>query len=237
MRKLILFVVPFLLTACFPFDKTPEVKIKIDNSAISTIDSIEIYLLDSYRDNEHEEFKVSTDNKEYKFLTHAQNTTIKLTLKDRKQIRSKTLKLGEFKNRIIISKVDKNYVFEKKEESKIIKYGSILLIIFTIVFISKIPMALLIINPELKKDFILKYGGLNLAYLVVIGILFAVFKDSYILFLYPSYLIIITLDFIFLTNLYKERGKTRPIIAGIVSNLLFLTIGQLAITFAIMMTV
>ncbi len=98
-------------------------------------------------------------------------------------------------------------------------------------------MALLIINPELKKDFILKYSGLNLAYLVVIGILFAVFKDSYILFLYPSYLIIITLDLLFLTKFYKERGKTRPIIAGIVSNLLFLTIGQLAITFAIMMTV
>jgi|GEM_PF-2797526 len=237
MRKLILFVVPFLLTACFPFDKIPEVEIKIDNSAISTIDSLEIYLLDSYTDNEHEEFKVYTDNKEYKFLSHAQNAIIKITLKDRKQIRSKTLKLGEFKNRIIISKVDKKYVFEKKVESKIIKYGSIFLILFTIVFISKIPMALLIINPELKKDFILKYGGLNLAYLAVIGILFAVFKDSYILFLYPSYLIIIILDLLFLIKFYKERGKTRPIIAGIVCNLMFLTIGQLAITFAIMMTV
>lgn len=237
MRRLIWFVLPLLLTACFPFDKIPEVKIKIDNSAISTIDSLEILPVDEYSDDQHEYFKVSAHIKEYKLLTHAQNAVIKLTLKDKSQIKSESIKLGEFRNRILISKVDRNYVFEKKEESKILKYGSILLIIFTIVLITKIPIALLIINPELKKNFLLKFGGLNLIHLTVIGILFATFKGSFIPFLYPAYLVILILDLLFLVNFNKERGKTRSAIAGIVSNLLFLTIGQLAITVAIMMNV
>ena len=231
-----MFVLPVLLTACFPFDKIPEVKIKLDKASISTIDRLEI-LNDNYSDHEHENFKVSDHNKEYKIYTHAQNVTIRLTLKDKRKIKSNTIILGEFKNHIFISKVDKNYVFEKKEESKILKYGTILLIIFAIIFITKIPIALLVIHPELKRNFILKFGSLNLAYLILFGILLSIFKVGFILFLYPGYMVILILDLLFFINVYNERGKTRPIIAGIVSNLLFLTIGQLAITFAIMMTV
>ena len=235
MRKLLLFVLPVLLTACFPFDKIPEVKINFDKASISTIDSLEI-LNDTYSDHEQENFKVSESIKEYKIYTHGHNVTIRLTLKDKQKIKSNSIKLGESKNQIFISKVDKNYVFEKKEESKILKYGTILLIIFAIIFITKIPIALLIIQPELKRNFILKFSGLNLAYLIVFGILLAIFKAGFSLYLYPGYMVILILDLLFFINFYNERGKIRPIIAGIVSNLLFLTIGQLAITFAMMMT-
>jgi hypothetical protein len=235
MRKFVLFLVPLLFTACFPFDKIPEVKIKIEKSAISSIDSLKILCFDKYSDSQLKDFKVSVDKEEYKFHTNVQNGIIILTLKDKSQFKSKPFKIINFKNRISILKVKEYYIFEKKEESKIVKFSSIILIIFSIVFISKIPIALLIIKPELKINFMLKYGGVNLVYLIVIGILLATFISSFFFFLYPSYLIIMILDLIFLTNCYKESGKFRPVIAGIVSNLLFLTIGQLAITYAMMM--
>jgi hypothetical protein len=222
-------------TSCFVFDKAPSVKIKIEKSALSEIDSI---FLTDYSPNTFNQLwsgnKVTINQSTYFLYPVRQNSRIKLRLTNSNVIFSDSTLLLDRSSIIKISKNSGVIGFNKIVKTEHQRYISLFLVIFMIVIITKVPIASLISRPNSKWRFMLLYAGLNLIYLLIVMLLTSFLKDSFATMLYPFYLIVLGSDMVFLIKQHPDRGLTRPIIAGIVSNLLFLTIGQFIATFAIM---
>ena len=223
-----------LVTSCFVFDKLPEINIKIDDSILSEIDSIMLIDSSQYSNTEENSLKVINDFQDYKLMTYESSVRIKLKLKNSKYITSDLIEIINGSDKIFISKQEDKYEFNLIEESKIQKYATVFLIVLLLVLLTKIPVALLIISPVSKTEFLKHYGGLNLIYLVLFTVCLLIFSAGFVAFLYPFYFIVFASDLLFLTKYYDDKGTGRPILAGIISNLLFLTLGQYIITFAIM---
>lgn len=234
MRITITFFILFLLTSCFVFDKIPEINIKIDKPILSEIDSI--ILIDSltYSNTEENYVKVTDEFQDYRIMSFESSVRIKLKLKNSSYITSDLIEIINDKDKIFISKHENKYEFNIIKESKFKKYATIFFIVLLLVLLTKIPVALLIISPVSKFEFLKHYGGLNLIYLVLFTVCLLIFSEGFVAFLYPFYFIVLASDLLFLTKYYNDKGTARPIIAGIISNLLFLTLGQFIITFAIM---
>jgi hypothetical protein len=223
------------LTSCFVFDKAPSIRIKIEKTALSEIDSI--FLADSPPDNINQLWsgkKVTTDQNTYFLYPVRQNSRIKLRLTNSNVIFSDSTIIINPSSIIKISKNNGVIGFNKIVKTEPQRYISMFLAIFLIVFITKVPITTLINRPHSKWRFMLLYTGLNLIYLLIVILLISFLDDIFAIMIYPFYLIVLGSDIIFLIKQNPNGGLTRPIIAGIVSNLLFLTIGQFIITFAIM---
>ena len=223
------------LTSCFVFDKAPSIRIKIEKSALSEIDSI--FLTNDPPGNIYQLWsgkKVTTDQSTYFLYPVRQNSRIKLRLTNSNVIFSDSTIIINPSSIIKISKNNGVIGFNKVVKTEPQRYIYLFLAIFMIVFITKVPIATLINRPHSKWRFMFLYTGLNLIYLLIVILLIRFLNDIFAIMLYPFYLIVLGSDIIFLIKHYPDKGLTRPIIAGIVSNLLFLTIGQFIITFAIM---
>jgi hypothetical protein len=236
MRYILFIFSSMLLTSCFVFDKLPEVEVKIDKSLVQEIDSIfleEGAYFETIRDVNRK--GINKANQKYSFFPYDQNFRIKLLLKNSQEIVSSTFN-KRFTTIIRISRDKEKIQFIQVKETKLKKYGLVIFIIILTVIIIKVPIALLVISPSDKLTFIRDYGGINMVYLTLFILLIAIFSDKFIIFLYPYYFVIIIADILFLTSFYNDKGVKRPIIAAVLSNILFLTIGQFVITFAIMMS-
>jgi len=223
------------LSSCFVFDKIPEVRVTIDKSLESDIDSV--FLIDNsqYVDlKERNSIKVTSEIKDYSFYSYRPNARIKIKLKDSKEYFSDSTITQGSEGKIKISRLDNKVRFEKIVRTNFQKYAPLILIVLLIVLITKVPVALLIIWPSSKVEFLLYYGGLNLVYLIIVILSLILFSDAFVVFLYPFYLIVLISDLFFFAKYYQEKRTFRLVIAAIVSNLLFLTVGQFIITFAIM---
>jgi hypothetical protein len=163
----------------------------------------------------------------------SQNIRIKIILTNSQEIVSNTFNT-RFTTKIRISRIEGRIQFKQVKETNFEKYGLVILIILLTILVIKVPVALMIINPSNKLGFLRDYCGINLVYLTIFIISMAIISDRFIIFLYPFYFLILIADMVFLTRLYNDKGIKRPIIAAILSNILFLTIGQFIITFAIM---
>jgi hypothetical protein len=235
MRYLLILLLTVSLTSCFVFDKAPNVRINIEKTALSEIDSL--FLTGDSRDNINQLWigkKVTMDQSTYFLYLVHQNSRIKLRLTNSKVIFSDSTIILNPSSVIKISKNNGEIGFSKIVKSESLRYISMFLAIFMIVFIIKVPIATLINRPNSKWRFMLIYTGLNLIYLFVVILLINFLDDIFAILLYPFYLIVFGSDIIFFLKQNPDRSLTRSIIAGIVSNILFLTIGQFIITFAIM---
>jgi hypothetical protein len=234
MRYILFIFSSMLLTSCFVFDKLQEVEVRIDKSIIQEIDSIYLQegtYFETIRNVNSK--KIIKGIEKYTFFPYDQSIRIKILLKNSQEIVSSAFNT-RFTNKIRISRVEEKIQFTQVKETNFKKYGSVILIIILTILIIKVPIALMIISPSNKLTFIRDYCGINLSYLTLFIILMAIFSDQFIIFLYPYYFVILIADILFLTRLYNDKGLKRPIIAAILSNILFLTIGQFVITFAIM---
>jgi hypothetical protein len=66
------------------------------------------------------------------------------------------------------------------------------------------------------------------------ALLFLLLSDILVFLIYPFYLCVLVIDLVFLIIKYQEKGILRPIIAGIVVNVILLTLGQYIMTFVLM---
>jgi hypothetical protein len=223
------------LTSCFVFDKKlQEVQVRIDKSIVQDIDSI--YLQEgTYFEtiSAMNSKKIIKRIEKYSFFPYSQNIRIKIILTNSQEIVSNTFNT-RFTTKIRISRIEGRIQFKQVKETNFEKYGLVIPIILLTILVIKVPVALMIINPSNKLGFLRDYCGINLVYLTIFIISMAIISDRFIIFLYPFYFLILIADMVFLTRLYNDKGIKRPIIAAILSNILFLTIGQFIITFAIM---
>ena len=223
----------FSLTSCFVFDKAPGVSIKIEKSILPEIDSI--FLINVSQDSNVYQSrrgrKVTEDQSRY-FLYSSikESSKIKLQLTNSSVIISDSTFIINHSPKIFISKNDGVIGFSQIERNSFQIYSKMALVIFIILFVTKVPVATLINKPKSKLRFMLLFAGLNLLYVLICMILIGFLKEMFAIMLYPFYIIVLGADITFLIKQYPDSGKSRPIIAGVVSNLLFLTIGQFIIT-------
>jgi len=234
MRILLGILLSITLTSCFVFDKVPLIRIIVDKSILSEIDSILLIGSSEFSNELVNQLKVTKDIQEYKLVTDESKVKIRLKLRNSDYITSNTIETSNSNNKIYVSKRDNNYTFNVIKESKFQKYSIMFFIVLLVLLLTKIPIALLIISPSSKIDFLKQYGGLNLIYLGIVIICLLIFSSGFIGFLYLFYFVFLVSDLVFLIKYYDDKGIAKPIIAGLISNLLFLTIGQFIITFAIM---
>lgn len=235
MKYFLIILMSISLTSCFVFDKIPEVRVTIDKSIVSDVDSV--FLIDNsqYLDlKERNSVKVISEIKDYSFYSSGQNARIKIKLKDSKEYFSDSTITQGSEGEIKISRVDNKVKFEKIVRTNFQIYAPLILIVLLIVLITKVPVALLIIWPSSRIMFSMYYGGLNLIYIIIFILSLISFSDTFVVFLYPFYLIVLISDLFFFVRYYQEKRTFRLVIAAIVSNLLFLTVGQFIITLAIM---
>ena len=214
------------MTGCICIDRKLETKITIDKTAINEIDSL--YLLTGQSDYDSLNFNstsVSSDENEYRFSDVGR---IKVKLKNNTVIESKS----DNWSRIKISKSNNKFIFEKIETSETFRMTKYYIVTFIIIFLIKVLTSLFIISPNKKVNFIIYFGLLNLLYFM----LFEFFTGLIMNYLFSFYIAILILDLIFLIIKFSQKGHLRPILAGLISNVLFFTIGQFLITIYIMIS-
>ena len=134
-----------------------------------------------------------------------------------------------------LQKVNNKITAEPVVKSKTIWYMTIDLIAFIVILITKIPSALLILWPKDKLRFIGRWIISNLLYLTFFILLFRLLGNGNYKYIVFYYGLVLIADFVLLEYWYKRESKTIKIaLAALVSNLVFLTAGQLAITFILM---
>jgi len=238
MRYLLFILMLVSFSSCFVFDKIPAVDVTLDKSLIADIDSIFLIVNSQSIDlKERNSVKVSSDIKDYSFYTHRSNARIKIKLKDSKEYFSDSTITENPEGKIKISRVDNKIRFKKVVRTNFQKYVPLILIILLIILITKVPVALLIIWPSSKLEFLLHYGGVNIIYLIIVILSYIIFSDAFVVFLLLFYLIVFMSDLFFFAKYYQDKRTYRLVIAAIVSNLLFFTVGQFLITFALMYTI
>jgi len=234
MKHFVILIFLFSWISCFSFDKLPETIIEIDKSIISLIDSVEIISNNSYPEESEPQKVIVKDETRYDFGFESNRFIVKLILKDKSIVKSKLFDNYELKDVIYISKDNSSFKFEPVEESHLFKKIMTFLAIIISILITKVPIALLIIQPENKKEFFVRFAGINLIYFLCLALILLVFLDAFILFYILSYFVVFIADILYLTTNYGDSSKLKPILAAIVSNLLFITIGQIMIMILLM---
>ena len=232
---MLLMLMTFSLTSCFVFDLAPGVKIKIEKSILPEIDSIS--LLEVSQDSIWESggsIKITPNKQSYFLYTFFEKARIQIHLNNSTKVLSDSIFGPSHSHTIIISGNDGVIAFNQVEKNKKQTYLSGFLLVFAILLITKVPVATLIIKPNSKLRFMMLFAGLNFLYLLIFVVLLIFLKELLLFMLYPIYLIVLLTDTAIFLRLYREGGISRPILAGVISNFLFLTIGQFAITFLAM---
>lgn len=226
MKNIVIIILSLTLTGCFCFDRKLQTNILIDETAIDEIDSICLLTEDNSLDSlNFNSTSVSSSENEYRFSTTGR---IKLKLKNKNEVVSKS----ENWRNIKISKFNNKFIFEEIRASESFIMIKFFIVTFMTIFLLKVIVSFLIILPERKLKFIVFFGLLNLLYLTI----FEIFDRTIINYIFSFYTIILISDLIFLTIKYGQKGYIRPILAGLISNVLFFTIGQFLITIYVMIS-
>lgn len=228
MRKTILFILPFLLIACHPIDPEFTSRIDVDESIISNIDSIQLISESGC----NETLKVIENEPIYSFCggNPVEKFTLRIKLKNDTEIKSDKIQLS-YDDRVLITQKDGQYKFETIVNSRIFDLLKTIIIYLFVLFLSKVVTGLVLINPDSKIKFILKYGLFNL-FLILLSVLLIgasasiVVGNSYwFIIVGIELLVVLYLDFNYLYRDSKKKSITRPIITVIVGNSLLILIG------------
>lgn len=228
MRKTILFILPFLLIACHPIDPEFTTRIDVDKSIISNIDSIQ--LISESGCNETQ--KVIENEPIYSFCggNPVETFTLRIKLKNDTEIKSETIQLN-YDDRVLITQKDGQYKFETIVNSRVLDLFKAIIIYLLVLFLSKVVIGLVLINPDSKIKFVLKYGSFNL-FLILISVLLIgasasiVVGNSYwFIIVSLELLVILSLDFYYLYRYSKKKNIIRPFVTVIAGNTLLILIG------------
>jgi len=228
MRKIILFILPFLLIACAQRDPDLSMRVDVDKSIILNIDSIQLIAEGGCNETQ----KVSDDETIYHFCGGTIDETFKLRLKlkNNTQIESDKIRLS-YDDKVLITQKNGTYKFETDVNSKTFDLLKTILIYLLVIFLSKVVAGLVLINPDSKIDFILKYFSFNL-FLILLSILLIgatasiVVGNSYwFIIVGLEFLVVLSLDFYYLYRYSKKKSIIRPIITVIAGNTLLILIG------------
>lgn len=224
----IILVLISLATTCLAIDRMPVVHVRIDKSIISDVDSV--YLMHDFQKSTFtDRYKVYPNQTMYLFSGFNGDLGISIKLKDSPNLISDTTLIFGRDASVIVKRQDNEICFQQYHQSMILIRAMQLIVLFLTLLIFKLPIAMLILRPESKKRFLLDFGKIILIYVVVLIILIGIMQDAYAVVFFPFVILTLISDLFFLIYNYDGRGKLRPIIAAIVINVLFLTIGLLLI--------
>jgi len=200
-------------------DRKPQVRIKIDETAINNIDSLEL-VTKTYNGVDRQSEKVQ-NNKEYVLWSSENEGTVILTLKNKTKIKLDSVELSR-SEKLIITELKGVYKAELRKKSQIRSFFELFIIGLIIVFSLKVTTVLLIIRPKLTKYFILRYSLFNLIFVFLSALLISIGAGLiFCLGLLGAFFI----EFNVLYEQSETESIARPIIAVIAGNLLLITIG------------
>lgn len=227
MRKTILFILPFLLIACHPIDPEFTSRIDVDESVISNIDSIQLISESGC----NETYKVIENEPIYNFCggNPVETFTLRIKLKNDTEIKSDKIQLN-YDDRVLITQKNGQYKFETIVNSRIFDLLKTIIIFLFVLFLSKLVTGLVLINPDSKIKFILKYGSFNL-FLILVSVLIIgatatpeLAHSGGLLIEGFGFLCVLSIDFYYLFKYSKKKSITRPILTVIIGNTLLITI-------------
>ncbi len=238
-KKTVIFFIALMSiisSACFAVDYYPFGYIIINNSLVSEIDSL-IVIKDSKQSNIDEIYniyriKVVDGVTQYSPDIKLINIRIKLKLKNSQEITSCVMSAFGKENKINIYKTNGKIRIEKEVEPILLKYGQFIFIALIIIFVTKLPIALLMLRPKSKKQFLKQFSFINLTYIILIIFPFILdlgFLRVFLVFTTP--LIIILSDTIYMTKYYEDNAIFGSFITSLLSNLIFLAGGLLLVFF------
>jgi hypothetical protein len=219
------------LNSCFNMDRVPEFKVIIDKGLKDKIQLI--CMVDSIYNNLHYEdiCKEVGHSGEIKFMEFGNGSKISIKFKDSTEYLSNYIELGEsFTYKI--SRENGHIKIVPYEESRFLGCILLVLIAFVVSWIAKIPVAMLIMKPDDKKQFLITGSIYTLIYLVS----FLAIAMAIPFFLIFFYLIMAVTDYLNYSKM-EESTVFKSVLASLVSNILFFTIGQFVITFAAMILI
>jgi hypothetical protein len=227
MRKIILFILPFLLIACHPRDPEFTSRIDVDESIISNIDSIQ--LISESGCNETQ--KVIENEPIYNFCggNPVETFTLRIKLKNDTEIKSENIQL-RYDDRVLINQKNGAYVFETDVNSRTFDLLKTIIIYLLVIFLSKVVVGLVLINPDSKIKFILKYGLYNLFLVLVTFLVIGatatpeIAHSGGLFFVGFGFLCVLLIDFYYLYKYSKKKSITRPILTVIIGNTLLIII-------------
>lgn len=213
-------------TVCMAIDRMPEIRIKIDKSIISEVDSV--YLIKDFQNvSSTDQNEVSPNQKWYSFSGFHGKSRISIKLKNSYNLLTDTtLAIG--RNATIIIKKHKNKIyFQEYHQSVFWRISKILVVLLIALLFVKLPIAMLIISPISKRRFLVNFAMTNLIYFVVFFGLIGIMRDTLSLVLFPLILMITISDLFFLKSRDEDCGIVRLIFATLISNVLYFTTGLL----------
>lgn len=224
MKKIILLLLIFLPTAVFPLViPTPEVKVEINENAITEIDSIIVEKYDSeYNETLKVCQKIIPEVKTYYFGRWTNEGTFLLILKDKTEIKTKKIRLNNA-DKLVLSKKNGTYNFEEKNDfitSRLLRECCIVLLVL---FLIKLPSSRFIKSTS-KKELKIKY---SLYYLVLVLISTLLFGTCNYFGLKIGIVIILIvlivpnlIDLYFLFKYSKEENEGLQVLMIILGNIL-----------------
>lgn len=176
MKNIILFILLLLPTLCYAaFDiiPTPQVKLEINENAITEIDSIIIEKFDpEYNETLKVSKKIKPGVKIYYFGRCTNEGTFLLKLKDKTEIKTKKIRLNNA-DMLVVSKDNGTYNFEEKND--FITFGLLreCFIILLVLFLIKLPSSL-IIKSTSKKEIKITYSLCYVTLVLISTLLFGI---------------------------------------------------------------
>lgn len=228
MKKLLPYILLLLVTSISALDRRAELIVSIEKNIIAEIDSIEFIPISNTKLESNSIMKVTAEQTQYSFNPTGSKSVIVLKLKKKSMVRSQQIEMAGFEDNIYVTESDGKFFIGKKIDSKVFYNTLFFLVALVLILITKVPITMLLIKPKSIKDYLLKASGLNLIYLLLLSYTLVVHYKYITLIFFAIYLLMMVLDAIFYTKMEPDNKKTRAIIAAVLSNLLFITLGQFA---------
>ena len=220
-----------LLSGCFVFDKIPGIEIKIDKTIKSIISEICIEDSSIYRDADTCQIIESGNN--YFFSSEKDKVKFKLFFKDSTFFVTNVIDLSKEYDYVEIKKTGNNIIVEPIKESKTKKYFFIILYTYLIIWLTKIPISLALLELPQKIKFIIYWSKIQAIYLIIFVLLCVMLQEKIIILILLYYIFVGVADYIILWKKYEIDNK-KIVLAVVLSNIIFFTIGQFLITIVMM---
>lgn len=222
MRTLQFLIFFFFMTSCFAMVKKPSKMIYLDKTIISSLDSLNV--VDGLQGATFQDGKkVNPGSKKYYFPNLKKGLRIALKFKDGHTYLSDTSVIKSDNRRVIIKMKYGGPIIH--QYSKFESVYPIMLVALLVLFLTKLPIVMLILQPESRRKFILKYSAL-IFLSVLIFFIETIFKTPSLgIILLQLFVLAPIFDSFYIWIINRQIKKLKLFFASIVSNLTFNTIG------------
>lgn len=222
MRALQFLIFFFYVTSCFAMEKKPTKMIYLDKTIISSLDSLNV--VDGLQGATFQDGKkVNPGSKKFYFPNLKKGLRIALKFKDGHSYLSDTSVIKSDDRRVIIKMKYGGPIIH--QYSKFESVYPIMIVALLVLFLTKLPTVILILQPESRRTFILKYSPLILLSVLIFFIETMLKIPSFGFILLQLFVLAPIFDLIYLWIFNRQIKKRKLIFASIISNLTFNTIG------------